>query len=158
MQRDAGRFVVRGAYVDLGYNSLNEHWVPGASASPDAPPPYVLSTAEPASVFSMRMHPMVNNAAIGLHNAAWYKLTNFYDTWSFHYEYDGINQDRDQLTDEGTDGIDENQEDGVDDMGERETSPPYAVPLRAIQISVRGLEPDSQAIRQISIKHAFAPR
>ena len=63
--------------------------------------------------------------------------TIYYDTWTSFYERDGENQDFDELTDEGTDGLDNSMKangnhdltggaaiNGVDDPTERETSPP----------------------------------
>lgn len=85
-----------------------------------------------------------------------------YDTWSTHYEVDGINQDADgtdSTTDEGTDGIDSTSPaDGViDDVGEQETSPPYPYPLRGIEVRIRCYEPSSKQIRQVTIRHTFVP-
>ena len=80
-----------------------------------------------------------------------------YCTWPFHYESDGVNQDGDGATDEGTDGFDNNNVNGVDEFGERETAPPYPHPLRGIKITLRVYEQDSQAIRQTSIVTDFIP-
>ena len=85
------------------------------------------------------------------------RLNRVYDTWSFHYEHDGINQDLDSDIDEGTDGFDNDGDNGVDDIGERETSPPYPVPLRGIQVRIRVYEPDSRSIREVSINQHFVP-
>ncbi|MGI9455565.1 MAG: hypothetical protein ACR2NU_03340, partial [Aeoliella sp.] len=99
------------------------------------------------------------------------RLTRVYDTWSFHYENDGINQDNDldasnnPAFDEGTNGFD-NLGDysdgrfirlGVDDVGERETSPPYPSPLRAVQIKLRVYEPDSRQPREVTVRQHFVP-
>jgi prepilin-type N-terminal cleavage/methylation domain-containing protein len=89
-----------------------------------------------------------------------YPLT--YDTWSTHYESNGINEDGDldtdgvtPLIDEGTDGRDNNGDGIPDDPAERETSPPYPVPLRGIEVRIRCIEPTTKEIRQITIRHAF---
>jgi hypothetical protein len=94
-------------------------------------------------------------------------LNHVYDTWSTHYESNGIDDDSDGLIDEGADGMDQptidtdnngvaDREDGVpDDPAERETSPPYPVPLRGIEIRIRCIEPTTKEIRQITIRHAF---
>ena len=104
-----------------------------------------------------------------------------YDTWSRHYEYDGISNDddngdgkidgKDQI-DEGTDGVDNNgngfiDEENVDgvnangtpanDIGEREAPPPFAAPLRGIKITIRVMEQDSRQVREITILHEFLP-
>jgi hypothetical protein len=80
-----------------------------------------------------------------------------YDTWSVHYEHDGIDQDRDGLVDEGTDGFDNDNINGVDDPGEWETSPPYTSPLRGIEVKIRVYEPDSRQIREVTVRQSFVP-
>jgi len=85
--------------------------------------------------------------------------TRVYDTWSFHYEHDGINQDGDALLDEGTDGFDNDGVAGiVDDPGERETLPPYPVQLRGIQVKIRVFEPNSRQIREMTVVQDFLPK
>ncbi|HEX2477537.1 MAG TPA: hypothetical protein VHK01_22465, partial [Lacipirellulaceae bacterium] len=44
---------------------------------------------------------------------------------------------------------------GVDDVGERETAPPYDRPLRGVQVLMRVYEPDSRAIRQVRVNQHF---
>ena len=108
-----------------------------------------------------------------------------YDTWSFHYEYDGIDQDDggeildgidndgdgkiDEDIDEGTDALDllvdhDNNnstapifQNGVDDVDERETSPPYPIPLRAIQVRIRMVDHSSRQVRQATVESSFVP-
>lgn len=90
-----------------------------------------------------------------------------YDTGSSHYEYDGFNQGdyvRDSggvvltLTDEGSDGFDNDGVGGVDDAGELEAPPPYAVPLRGIQVKIRVFDPNSQQVREVTIVQEFNAR
>jgi hypothetical protein len=89
-----------------------------------------------------------------------------YDTWALSYERDGYNQDistegGSPLVDEGTDGLDNVDPvtgvavSGVDDPGERETSPPYPVPLRGIQVRIRVLEPATRQMRQATVGADF---
>ena len=100
-----------------------------------------------------------------------------FDTWSFHYENDGLNEDQfwhngsnwtqfDPLVDEGTNGLDDpgNYSDGKDitrlgpdDVGERETAPPYDKPLRGVQVILRLYERDSRQIRQVSVNQSLVP-
>ena len=86
-----------------------------------------------------------------------------YDTWTTHYEVDGVNQgDSPTLTnppqtDEGTNGTDDNGDGLVDDSGEQETSPPYPVPLRGIEVRIRCYEPSSRQVRQVTVRHTFVP-
>jgi hypothetical protein len=63
--------------------------------------------------------------------------------------------DGDSLIDEGTNGLDDNNDGIPDDPAERETSPPYPVPLRGIEVRIRCIEPTTKEIRQITIRHAF---
>jgi prepilin-type N-terminal cleavage/methylation domain-containing protein len=85
-------------------------------------------------------------------------ITRVYDTWSLGYESDGIDQDGDHGVDQGTDGFDSFPFDGViDDIGERETSPPYPYPLRGIEVRIRCYEPTSRQIRQVTVRHTFVP-
>jgi len=87
-----------------------------------------------------------------------------YCTWSTHYEHDGIDQDGDDLTDEAHNGFDDPDTltgslmGGADDVGERETAPPYPVPLRGIQVKIRVFEPDSRQIREVTVVQDFLPK
>jgi hypothetical protein len=85
-----------------------------------------------------------------------------YDTWSTHYESNGINEgDGPNVTagtiDEGTNGLDDNNDGVIDDAGELETSPPYPVPLRGLEVRIRCYEPQSRQVRQITVRHSFVP-
>ena len=83
--------------------------------------------------------------------------TATYDTWSTHYESNGVNEDSDtdSLVDEGTNGLDDNANGLVDDPLENEVPPPYAVPLRAIEVRLRCYDPASRQVRQTTIRQAF---
>jgi hypothetical protein len=68
--------------------------------------------------------------------------------------------------DEGTNGLDDpgNYSDGFgktrlgpDDVGERETVPPYDKPLRGVQVILRLYERDSRQVRQVSVNQSFVP-
>jgi hypothetical protein len=84
-----------------------------------------------------------------------------WDSWTLAYERDGINQDTktepaaNQIVDEGTDGLDNDGINGVDDAGERETVPPYAYPLRGVQIRIRLYEPGTRQARQATVENDF---
>ena len=187
--------VSRGAYVDLAYthkwirDSLGDHSydrrdnfvgplvnplvpTPVPSSPPDLPT--TPSGNPPAfySHFSSLPQQPAAGVAAGLPR---------YDTWTFHYEHDGINQDGDRvstgggsstaLIDEGTDGFDltawidsggtnrtASPSRGVDDVGERETGPPYPVPLRGLQVKIRLFDPATRQIRQVTVVSDFTPR
>ncbi|MBN1911071.1 MAG: prepilin-type N-terminal cleavage/methylation domain-containing protein [Pirellulales bacterium] len=146
-----------GAYVDLGYG-----FRPASSS------------VWPISRFSGLGNPQS-------------KLVRVFDTWSTHYDHDGLDQDGDGMTDEGSNGFDDvedttdwngdgvvnalddtdgdgvfgplpgNRDGIVDDPGESEAPPPYRVPLRGIQITLRVREPDSGQIRTVTIVQDFLP-
>jgi hypothetical protein len=85
------------------------------------------------------------------------KLTRIYDTWSTHYEFNGIDEDNVSGADQGTNGIDDNSDGVVDDATEQETSPPYPVALRGIEVRIRCYEPSSRQVRQVTVRHTFVP-
>ena len=89
-----------------------------------------------------------------------------YDTWSFSYETNRLNEDIQSdideglghdLFDEGTDGIDNDAANGVDDSGERETSPPYPGALRGLQIKLRVYDATSRNVHQETVTANFIP-
>jgi len=83
--------------------------------------------------------------------------TFYYDTWTSFYERDGEDQDGDDVADEGTDGLDSDLINGVDDPGERETSPPYPVDLRGIEVRIRMMDFNTRQVRQVSVVGDFVP-
>lgn len=85
-------------------------------------------------------------------------LARTYDTWSLHYEFNGLDDDNDSLIDEGTDGLDNDNNGVPDDPAEYETSPPYPVPLRGIEVRIRCYEPSSREVRQMTVRHSFIPK
>jgi len=88
--------------------------------------------------------------------------TQTYDTWSAHVEFNGIqdNSTWPQWADRSTNWIDNNSNGVVDDAstGEYDQGPPYAVPLRGVEIRIRCYEPSSQEVRQITVQHSFLAR
>lgn len=120
-----------GAYVDLGYL-----------------PNYSGRSGYPRPRFHVPSHDLGTSPRSG--------LTRIYDTWSTHYEYDGVAQFG--AADRSTDGIDNDGRNGVDDAGERETQAPYPFPLRSIQVTVRAFEPDSRQIREITVVQDYMPQ
>ncbi|MFM8284288.1 MAG: type II secretion system protein J [Planctomycetaceae bacterium] len=90
-----------------------------------------------------------------------------YDTWSTHYEANGVDEDGVAGVDQGANGLDDeiparsrgvasHPADGVaDDRGEMETSAPYPFPLRGVEIRIRCYEPDARQVRQVTVRHAF---
>ncbi len=133
---DGATPIGKGAYVDLYYTR-------GTTA-----PESLSAFAGPGDARSgLRAGP--NDAAV-------------YCTWSTHYENDGLNQDGDETTDsmgntvplidEGTDGLDNDGQFGVDDPGERETAPPYPHRVFSIQVKIRVCDPDSGQIREVTVR------
>jgi hypothetical protein len=166
-----------GAYVDLGWNDAGSYNY--AMLAP--------ALGAPAPLFQQE------------HRAGWHPIYPYrngpyrgapavYDTWTWHYENDGIDQDdttgndnsSDQnaqtgAIDEGTNGRDDaytvpdptvdvappasapQYVNGKDDVLERETSPPYPVPLRGIKVIFRTYERDARQVREASVTHSFVP-
>jgi len=85
-----------------------------------------------------------------------------YDTWSTHYEFNGINEDAGDVgdlgTDTGSDGQDNNSNGLVDELAEYDTLPPYSAALRGLEVRIRVYDPSSRQVRQFSVRHSFVPR
>lgn len=135
----SGRTVVGyGAYADLN------HVPPAGTLSPTNPPQFATS---------------INAKALGVPPQPNYA---FYDTWSWHYENDGIQQNPSAtVADAGTNGLDDDTAGLglgiVDDIGERDTMPPYPSPLRGIRVTIRVYEPSSQQVRQVTVVQDYLP-
>ena len=89
-----------------------------------------------------------------------YYPNKVYSTWSYHYEFNGLDEDQSLGgfrvgVDQGTNLIDDDGNGAVDDSLELETMPPYNVPLRGIEIRLRCYEPQGKQIRQVTVRHAF---
>ena len=80
-----------------------------------------------------------------------------WDTWSTHYETNGVDDDGDGIPDEGSDGLDNNSNGETDESTEQEASPPYPYPLRGIEVRIRCYEPSSRQVRQMTVRHTFVP-
>lgn len=176
----------RGAFVDLFYTTkLHQDSsglysyilidglpastpLPSPPHSPPPPPPPFSSVNDPSayastyySHFSGAPRTFVNGGSswLGIYDTLALTATSLavYDTWSFDYEVDGVDQDGDSDTDEGSDGLDTDTSNGVDDVLERETSPPYPYPLRGLQARIRLIEHDTRQIRQVTVESDFTP-
>jgi hypothetical protein len=84
--------------------------------------------------------------------------TAIYDTWSVHYETNGVDDDSILGPDQGTNGLDDSTpaDNFPDDPGEAEVPPPYPAPLRAIEIRIRCYDPESKQVRQTTVRQSFA--
>jgi hypothetical protein len=137
----------RGAYVDLGWGA-NDVLLTTGTRTPigingDFPPSGTTAFQSNGMVISgtgANALSLVSGTTAAQRNAV------AYDTWSLHYEFNGVDEDRDGVIDEGTDGV------------EYETSPPYPVPLRGIEVRIRCYEPSSKEIRQITVRHTFVKK
>ena len=122
-----------GAYVDLGHGEAT----PGAS----------------------RIKPHFSTRGLGNYRDQPFgmKDSRTWDTWSTHYENNGIDEDNVDGPDQGADGLDNNANGEVDEPAEFETSPPYPFPLRALEVRIRCYEPSSRQVRQVTVRHTFVP-
>lgn len=152
--------IALGSYVDLNYMCLlGPNHTPGPTDQPRynrLPLPHFHGPGHAKSfLYGQAPHTSPLNA--------W---ASVYDTWTTHYENDGIDQDYDGAIDEGTNGIDDPTLDldgdgdldpvgGIDDRSEREAPPPYPHPLRGIQITLRVFDPDSQEVREMVVTQDF---
>jgi hypothetical protein len=167
-------YVGQGAYVDLGYGFNVRYPTPGLPT-----PVYssAFASSSPSWFFDPQgLHDVYVNSRTGTQKDLSLLAPGFavYDTWSFHYENNGVNEDAQWFDgnimkpasafatqtwratiDQGTDGLDNNGALGVDDVNERETTPPYDKPLRGMQVLIRTYEHDSRAIRQVKVNQHF---
>jgi Tfp pilus assembly protein PilV len=153
----ANSIVSNGAYVDLNWR--NTAWDPTSATS------LKWNTNWNLSSFSSSGHPKSKLAATcpssaTPFNKSWLSASPspvkpaVYDTWSFHYEMDGISEDGNAHPDRGTDPIAAIQAGNSD----YETSPPYPVPLRGVKIRIRCYEPDSRDVREVTVTESFVPQ
>ena len=84
-------------------------------------------------------------------------LTRTYDTWSDHYEFNGIDEDSQYGVDQKNNMIDDDPNGIIDDAEELETSPPYPVPLRGLEVRIRIYDTSTRQVRQVSVRHTFVP-
>lgn len=80
-----------------------------------------------------------------------------WDNWTPQYESDGIDQDGDSSTDEGTNGLNDGGTAAPDDDSERETAPPYASPIRGLKIKLRLIEKGTNKIYQTDVIQSYVP-
>jgi prepilin-type N-terminal cleavage/methylation domain-containing protein len=148
-----------GAYVDLGWGADSALLASGTRSpiriGQTFPPPGQTAFQSDGMVISgtgANAQRLVGGTAAAQLN------TVTYDTWSLHYEFNGVDEDGDGVVDDGTNGVDDNGNGVPDDAAEYETSPPYPVPLRGIEVRIRCYEPTSKQIRQITIRHSFVKK
>lgn len=171
-----------GAYVDMGYgipmvNALPLLPVPYKVTNAGEAASMLFGTVPPGSTNVSPFQPTLGlskfanlpsvNPALLLSapatNLYRSRIGYTYDTWTLAYERDGIDQDGDTLFDEGRDGLDNDPIvagsilNAVDDASERETVPPYAHPLRGVQIRIRMYEPGTRQMRQSTVIGDFLP-
>lgn len=145
------RPVGKGAYVDLGY----------------AVPYTLVNNGATLSFFSWQPRTKSQLSAVTLpgmitaKNQQYFQFGNYrtYDTWTIEYERDGLDQNSNNLIEEGLDGIDNPNigRYGVDDNLEAETEPPYLYPLRGFQVIIRAFQNSQQQMRQFTVSHDFTP-
>ena len=160
-QSGAVTLVSQGAYVDLYYGGSIAYYMAINNISLSGP-----QQTQLANLASSFYGPGNLYSGLGAYDStptAQPYLPTTYDTGSWHYEEDGIDQNKDGITDSGTNGIDDNGNGLVDEVidasgkTELEVPPPYAVPLRGVQIKIRCFEPDSKQIREVTIVQEFVP-
>lgn len=161
---------MRGAFVDLNWNrdlTTNPHGINAATGQPNGllAAPHVASGLRDVTVSSLvvlnggtpipQLPSMLMRLAVPPHDGNLPYAT--YDTFPYSYL-------------EGTgavNGFDDNADGIIDSLGERNllwTSesravyPPYPVPLRGMQITIRAIEDGTRIIRQDTVTTNFMPR
>ena len=135
-----------GAYCDLGW---------GNPAPATRSPSKIANPFPPTGTTAFQSDGVLVSSSNGILPVA------TYDTWSLHYEFNGENEDQDKdssgnpLIDEGTNNADDNGDQLPDNTPESETSPPYPVPLKGIEVRIRCFEPTSKQVRQVTVRHTF---
>ena len=61
----------------------------------------------------------------------------------------GVDQ-KNNMIDDDSNGI-------IDDADELETSPPYPVPLRGLEVRIRIYDTSTRQVRQVTVRHTFVP-
>jgi prepilin-type N-terminal cleavage/methylation domain-containing protein len=168
-----------GAFVDLCYGRYCSGLFTAANAPITSPriPRFAGYDSLLASYNFQPMHPRSQLVRDWLDFNQQGNPTRFayYDTWAQSYERDGIDQDfnlsgTNTIPDQGTDGLDGEPNtqpsppappyiyrNGVDDMNERETAPPFDYPLRGIEVTIRLYEPGTRQVRQATVGADFIP-
>ncbi|MCE9604734.1 MAG: prepilin-type N-terminal cleavage/methylation domain-containing protein [Planctomycetia bacterium] len=177
--------VAFGAYADLNYMGTDASYSSPDFLAVDRYNKYcvnsgnALRTMETGSSFSGRLprphyaHPGEGALAglpkvIALAAAADSSLPRpcVYDTWSTHYDFDGLDNDGDGSIDELTNGADDNLNGLIDEpnvysngtlSGEQDAPPPYRSSLRGIKITIRVMEQESKQVREVTIVQEFIP-
>jgi hypothetical protein len=134
-----------GGFVDLNYN-ISGLSLTSTFSGPGVSKP--IAGGAPSLVGSSTMPSAYNFSwmVFGLSDPGYLQPAT-YDTWSTHYEHDGLDQDGDGVADQST----------LPGNNTPETSPPYPVPLRGIKITLRCYEPDSRQMHEISVVESFVP-
>ena len=78
-----------------------------------------------------------------------------YDTWNRQYEFNGADEDRDNVMDRGTSRADAIGDGLVAGSAELETGPPYPVPLKGIEVRIRCYDPTGRQVRQATVRQSF---
>ena len=92
-----------------------------------------------------------------MHTKSQLSTLSTYDTWSDHYEFNGIDEDSQYGVDQKNNMIDDDSNDIIDDEDELETSPPYPVPLRGLEVRIRIYDTSTRQVRQVTVRHTFVP-
>ncbi|HEY2841757.1 MAG TPA: prepilin-type N-terminal cleavage/methylation domain-containing protein [Pirellulales bacterium] len=148
----AARIVARGAYVDLNY-AYDVLLTLDATHQANLGLDVLASQADPRSGLNV----ITLNGASATYTVPPSYIPAIYDTWSTHYERDGIDQDGIYGADQGTNGVDDNNDGLIDDLSEQEAAPPYRIPLRGLQVKIRCFDPDSKQIREVTVVQEFLP-
>jgi hypothetical protein len=145
-----------GAYVDLNFAStkrIGNDSTDGKGSLINTPDPV------PPSYFAGGYYGsggLKSGLAVGATNTQGFAT---FDSWSQGYEYYNSTMAAANYN-KANNGFDNDPSpgaNGVNDAGERLTSPPYPVPLRGVQIKIRVYEPTSRLVREVTVTETFLP-
>jgi hypothetical protein len=92
-----------------------------------------------------------------MHTKSQLSTLSTYDTWSDHYEFNGVDEDNTYGIDQKNNMIDDDSNGIIDDEDELETLPPYSVPLRGLEVRIRIYDTSTRQVRQVTVRHTFVP-
>ena len=155
-----------GTYVDMGYGQTffnNDGSIPNESAHNRFIRITLPISSLPVVVDGKELTFFTDGELRATDGSALTTGVAVYDTWSWHYENNGLDEDGNAIIDQATNGFDDfeifsgQKFGGIDDAGERETQPPYDRALRGLQVKIRVYERDSRQIRETTVKESFVP-
>jgi hypothetical protein len=87
------------------------------------------------------------NGTIWINGQHQYKFPSDQNPYDSSYGLPASSADR------GANGIDDNRFGGIDDVSEKDSTPPISSPLRAVQVTIRVEDKGANVIQQVVVDH-----